>query len=98
MVAPSEWLLPLDAEAFRSAKRKGNATFLTEPSSSEHLEFDLVPRPLQVLISSGPLPGHAGLEPVGPVADPVHGDRPEQLLVQRRQVPRAAVGPAGDQR
>src|SRR5436305_1817980 len=46
-------------------------------SSFEHLEFDLLPRPLQALVPPGPPPGHARLEAVGPVGDAVHGDGPE---------------------
>ena len=35
--------------------------------------------------------------PIGPVADPVHGDGPEQSLVESLPVGRAAVRPVGDQ-
>src|SRR4051812_25252114 len=67
-------------------------------SSFEHLEFDLLPRPLQVLVPPRPLFGHTGLESVGPVGDAVDRDGPEQLLVESLLVVRAAVRPVGDQR
>src|SRR4051812_24149643 len=67
-------------------------------NSFEHMEFDLLPRPLQLFVSPGPFPDHAGLEPVGPVGDAVHGDGPEQLLVEFLLVVRVVTRPVGDQR
>src|SRR5947207_15723734 len=67
-------------------------------NSLEHAEFDLRPRSRQAVVPLGPAFRHPWLKAVGPVGDAVDGDGPEQLLVERRPVARAAVGPVGDQR
>ena len=64
----------------------------------EHTEFDLPSRPRQPVVPFGTPFGHAGLEAVGPFGDPMDGDRPEDLTVQRLTVGFTTVGRVVDQR